>query len=467
MCWRLPLLWSYSSCLHFQLLAPLSSLSFLLDITFHALALLLASCHLGKNCRALVNLLRSLFNNSQLLHVEGTMATDDYHPPIKCDSQDHFNDVMETAWAHLLALQPSYTKEEAESFAASCLEFLTFLHYNARFDLDDLYIRKSASTVAFEHSLIVLGSLCTKIHHPDLWSCVCKVWPLHGKTPELSYQLVKDININLWKIHQESFACRFMHVTNLSDFFQDLGIKRSKLLKPISKSPIWHALNIAVQLDCTTLVKGFSTGLAAGCLGLILRRHPLPAYLEGLLQEDVLETIAKFNVASPAIDNLMPFVVEDEEEVVLNANRIVYSLETGLNNLIQDFHFAILKQHITNSGALDGGIAVFKARDTQFIYGTMNLVLEYVLQSRNIITAKKRTFFDLGAIVLYDALRLKAEDAGDFIQHINQCIEELGMCGAWNFATGTGTCPSSWLSSDVRDLISSGFPYFDYYQNKL
>jgi len=41
-------------------------------------------------------------------------------------------------------LQPSYTKEEAESFAASCLKFETFLYDNFGFDLNDWYIRKSA-----------------------------------------------------------------------------------------------------------------------------------------------------------------------------------------------------------------------------------------------------------------------------------------------------------------------------------
>jgi len=186
--------------------------------------------------------------------------------------------------------------------------------------------------------------------------------------------------------------------------------------------------------------------------------------LDGLLQDDVLETIAKFNVASSAIDNLMPFVVEDEEEVVLNANRIVYSLETNLAHLVQEFYFQIVKQTITDSGALDGGIVAFVTRDdTDLIYGTMDMVLEYVLQAQNIITAKKRSFTDLGAIVLYGALRLKAQDAGDFIQHINDCVKELGLRGTWDFAKGTGTYPGSWLaeSSDVLIPIASDCPYFD------
>ena len=72
------------------------------------------------------------------------MATHDYHNSNKCVSQDHFNDLIETTWAHLFALQPSYTKEEAESFAASCLKFETFLYDNFGFDLNDWYIRKSA-----------------------------------------------------------------------------------------------------------------------------------------------------------------------------------------------------------------------------------------------------------------------------------------------------------------------------------
>jgi len=260
------------------------------------------------------------------------MATADYHHTTKCDSQDHFDEVVESAWAHLFALQPSYTKEEAESFAASCLRFETFLHYNAGFDLNDWYIRKSGHTVTFEHSLILLGSLCTKIHHPDLWSCVSKEWSsLLRKTPELGYQLT---NNNLWKIHQENFACRFMQVATMSDFFQDLGIKKSKLLKPISKTPAWSALNIALMHDCATLEKGFSTELAADCLGLILCKHPLPAYLEDLVQDDVLETIARTIIARMLVSSFnMSMSVSRSSACVAAGNSLmerVHILTLGL-----------------------------------------------------------------------------------------------------------------------------------------
>lgn len=263
------------------------------------------------------------------------------------------------------------------------------------------------------------------------------------------------LNVNLKKILDATLEFRVNQSINLIDFFRLLGIDEAKPVieqSTVDDVTIWDALAIALAQDCLTLHKHYSFGLAQSCLSIIVRAQDMPSYLQDLVQEDDLEEILYSNVTIPAIEKLMPFVVYDEKDALAQANRMVTELAANLDQLTREFHYEIIKQYTTETGALVGGVATLLQCEEGTIDNIILLVLKHVLHFQGLPMPRASSLLRLMPVAIIGALCWRPTDADTFTTFVDEFIDELRSHGQWDLEAGVGAVPLKW-ASDGRAAI--------------